>query len=53
MRARSVRISILDRVRSFVSKEAEKLVHNALILSLFDYCDIAWSNLLQQYIARL
>ena len=42
------RVSILGRVRSFVTKEAATLVHNALILPLFDYCDIAWSNLLQQ-----
>ena len=47
------RVSILGRVRSFVTKEAATLVHNALILPLFDYCDIAWSNLLQQDIDRL
>ena len=27
--------------------------HRFKILSLFDYCDIAWSNLLQQHIDRL
>ena len=42
------RVSILGRVRSFVTKEAAILVHKTLILPLFDYCDIAWSNLLQQ-----
>ena len=47
------RVSILARVRSFVTKEAATLVHKALILPLFDYCDIAWSNLLQQDIDRL
>ena len=47
------KVSILGRVRSFVSKEAATLVHNTLILPLFDYCDIAWSNLLQQDIDRL
>ena len=47
------RVSILGRVRSFVTKEAATLVHNALILPLFDYCDIAWSNLLQQEIDQL
>ena len=47
------RVSILGRVRSFVTKEAATLVHNALILPLFGYCDIAWSNLLQQDIDRL
>ena len=47
------RVSILGRVTSFVTKEAATLVHNALILPLFDYCDIAWSNLLQQDIDRL
>ena len=47
------RVSILGRIRSFVTKEAATLVHNALILPLFDYCDIAWSNLLQQDIDRL
>ena len=47
------RASILGRVRSFVTKEAATLVHNALFLPLFDYCDIAWSNLLQQDIDRL
>ena len=45
------RVSILGRVRGFVIKEA--LVRNALILPLFDYCVIAWSNLLQQDIDRL
>ena len=40
-------------VRSFVTKEAATLVHNTLILSLFDHCDIAWSNLLQQDMDRL
>ena len=47
------RVSILGRVRSFVTKEAATLDHNALILPLFYYCDIAWSNLLQQDIDRL
>ena len=47
------RVSILGSVRSFVTKEAAALLHNALILPLFDYCDIAWSNLLQQDIDRL
>ena len=47
------RVSILGRVRSFVTKEAATLVHNALILPSFDYCDIAWSDLLQQDIDRL
>ena len=47
------RVSILGLVRSFVTKEAATLVHNALILPLFDYCDIAWSHLLQQDIDRL
>ena len=49
----ALRDSILGRVRSFVKKEEATLVHNALILPLFDYCDIAWSNLLQQDIDRL
>jgi len=47
------RVSILGRVRGFVSKEAATLVRNALILPLFDYCVIAWSSLLQQDIHRL
>jgi len=47
------RVGLLGRVRSFVTKEAATLVHNALILPLFDYCDIAWSKLLQQDIDRL
>ena len=42
------RVNILGRVRIFATKEAATLVHNALILPLFDYCDTAWSNLLQQ-----
>ena len=46
------RVNILGRIRSFVTKEAAALVHNALILPLFDYYDIAWSNLLQQDIDR-
>ena len=46
------RVSILGRIRRFVTKEAATLVHNALILPLFDYCNIAWSNLLQQDIDR-
>ena len=43
------RVSILGRVRSFVTKEAATLLDNTLIiiLPLFDYCDIAWSNPLQ------
>ena len=48
------RVSILGRVRSFITKEAATLlVHNTLILPLFDYCDIAWSNLLQKDIDQL
>ena len=47
------RVSILGRVTSFVTKEAATLVHNALILPLFDYYDISWSNLLQSDIDRL
>ena len=34
-------------------KEAATLVHNALIPPLFDYSDIAWSNLLQKDMDRL
>ena len=49
----ALRVSILGRVTSFVKKEAATLVYNALILPLFAYCDIAWSNLLQQDIDRL
>ena len=30
------RVNILGRVRNFVTKEAATLVHNALILPLFD-----------------
>ena len=43
------RVSILGRVRSFVTKEAATLLDNTLIiiLPLSDYCDIAWSNPLQ------
>ena len=43
------RVSILGHVRSFVTKEAATLLDNTLIiiLPLFDYCDIAWSNPLQ------
>ena len=37
----------------FFTKGAATLVYNAVILPLFDYCDIAWSNLLQQDIDRL
>ena len=51
--ASRVSYSILGRVRSFVTKEAATLAHNALILPLFDYCDIVWSNLLQQDIDPL
>ena len=47
------RVSILGRVRGFVTKEAATLVRNALILPLFACCVIAWSNLLQQDIDRL
>ena len=47
------RVKILGCVRRFVTKEAATLVHIALILPLLDYCDIAWSNLLQQDIDRL
>ena len=51
------RVSILGRVRNFVTKEAATLVpvNNATLsdFPLFDYCDIAWSNLLQQHIDRL
>ena len=39
------RVSILGRVRGFVIEEAATLVRNTLILPLFDYCVIAWSNL--------
>lgn len=47
------RVSILGRVRGFVTKEAATLVHNALILPLFDYYDIGRTNLLQRDIDRL
>ena len=49
------RVSILGRrtCQTFRQKEAATLVHNAFILPLFDYCDTAWSNHLQQDIDRL
>ena len=42
----ATRVMIRGRVRGFVTKEASILVYNAIILPLFDYCDIAWSCLL-------
>ena len=47
------RVGILGRIRGFLTKEVSILVHNTLILPLFDYCDIAWSSLLQQDQDRL
>ena len=41
-------VGILGRIRGFLTKEVSMLVHNTLVLPLFDYCDIAWSSLLQQ-----
>lgn len=46
-------VSILGRIRGFMTKEATILVYNILILSIFDYCDIAWSSLLRQDHDRL
>ena len=47
------RVITLGRVRRFVTKGAAILVNNALILLLFDYCDVSWSSLLQQDMDRL
>ena len=47
------RVGILGCIRGFLTKEVSILVHNTLILPLFDYCDIAWSSLLQQDQDRL
>ena len=47
------RVGILGRIRGFLTKEVSILVHNTLILPLFDYCDIVWRSLLQQDQDRL
>ena len=47
------RVGILGRIWGFLTKEVSILVYNTLILPLFDYCDIAWSSLLQQDQDRL
>ena len=47
------RVSILGRIRGFVTKEVSILVYNTLILPLINFCDIAWSNLLQKDQDRL
>ena len=44
---------ILGCIGGFWTKEVSILVHNMLILPLFDYCDIAWGSLLQQVQDRL
>ena len=49
----AIRVSILGHVRGFVTKKASILVYNTIILPIFDYCDIAWSSLLQQDQDRL
>ena len=43
----------MGRIRGCVTKKAAVLVYNTIILSIFDYCDIAWSSLLQQDQDRL
>ena len=43
----------MGRIRGFIRKKASVLVHNTIILPIFDYCDITWSSLLQQDQDRL
>ena len=47
------RLSILGRMRGFITKDAAILVYNILILPIFDHCDIALSSLLRQDYDRL
>ena len=47
------KLTLCGALRDFDWIIAPTLVYNALIIPLFDYCDITWSNLLQQDIDRL
>ena len=50
---KATRVGVLGRIRGFIRKKASVLVHNTIILPIFDYCDITWSSLLQQDQDRL
>ena len=39
------RLKILSRIRAYLTLEAAKAVYNALILPIFDHCDVAWAQL--------
>ena len=42
------RVNVFRRIRKLLTENAAIYVYNGIILPVFDYCDIAWSSLLQQ-----
>lgn len=40
----SKRLGLLSRLRKFIDTKTSKMIFNTLVLPLFEYCDVVWSN---------
>ena len=38
----SSRIGLMSRIRNYLDSSTSKLIYNAIVLPLFDYCDVVW-----------
>ena len=49
----SQRLGVLRRVSPFISKYARVVLYNTIVLPIFDYCDIVWSNCTKSQLDKL
>ena len=41
----SKRLGLLSRIRTWLTNEASKCIHNTIVQPIFDYTDVVWSEL--------
>ena len=49
----SKRLGLLNRIRKFIDIQTSKQIYNTMVLPLFEYCDIIWSNACDTTLNRL
>ena len=49
----SRRLDLLGRIRTYISIDDCKHLHNFIVQPLYEYCDIVWSNSDKTYLDRL
>ena len=47
------RLGLLKRIRHYMSQEVATLLHNALVIPVFDYCDVVFGNCGETLLSKL